>query len=237
MTAQDNLIRCSLLALGLLAAGCAHMPADDPADPLEVVNRGVFKFNRTLDTYALRPVAVGYQEYVPRPARRGISNFLDNLFYPTTIVNDLLQAKFLQGGKDLLRFTLNTTVGLAGFMDVASTLGLPRNKEDLGQTFGRWGVGEGWYLMLPLLGPSTNRDLLGRVGDTFTTVTTYTDTTPTLVVTGTDVVNTRSQLLEADRFLNEQIDPYVALRTIYLQQRYSAVFDGNPPPEKYEFDE
>lgn len=227
----------TLLGVSLLLGGCAHLPPDDPADPLEPVNRGIYSFNRTLDTYALRPVAKGYKDYVPGEVRTGVSNFLDNLFYPTTIVNDLFQAKFVQGGKDLARFTLNTTVGLAGILDVATPLGLQRNDEDLGQTFGRWGVGEGWYLMLPFFGPSSNRDVIGRVGDTFTSATTYVDTYPALAVTAVDTVHERSELLDADRFLDEQLDPYVALRTIYLQNRQSKIYDGNPPKEKFDFEE
>src|SRR4051812_6316738 len=133
------------LLLGLTA--CAHSPSFDPQDPLEKVNRPIFAFNMKADKYVLRPVAKTYATVVPEPARRGVSNFFDNLFYPTTIVNDVLQAKFVQGGQDTLRFVLNSTIGLAGVLDVATGQGLARNDEDLGQTFGRWGVGPGWYLM------------------------------------------------------------------------------------------
>lgn len=225
------------LVSAVLLAGCAHLPADEPSDPLEPVNRGIFKFNRGADRYVLRPVAKTYRNYVPAEIRSGTHNFLDNLFYPTVIVNDLLQAKFAQGGKDLGRFVLNTTVGIVGIMDVATPLGLPRNNEDFGQTLGRWGVGEGWYLMLPLLGPSTNRDLVGRAGDYFTSPTTYADTYPSLAVTATDVIDSRAGLLDADRLLDEQIDPYVFIRTVYLERRYNLIFDGNPPKEKFVFDE
>lgn len=223
------------LAASLLLGACAHMPADEPSDPLEPLNRGVYRFNRTADTYVLRPVARGYVNYVPGEIRRGFSNFFDNLFYPITIVNGVLQLKPVQAGKDLGRFLLNSTVGIAGFMDVATPLGLARNDEDLGQTFGYWGVGEGWYLMLPLLGPSTNRDLLGGVGDAFTSPTGYVDTYPALAINAGKAVDKRAGLLEADRFLNEQIDPYIAIRTAYLQNRLNKVHDGNPPQEKFDF--
>lgn len=228
---------CIALAAALLLSGCAHMQPEDPSDPLEPLNRGIFKFNRGADRYVLRPVAKTYQSYVPGEIRIGVANFINNLFYPTVIVNDVLQAKFVQGGKDLGRFVLNSTVGLVGIMDVATPLGLERNKEDLGQTFGRWGAGEGWYLMLPLLGPSTNRDLIGRVGDTFTNPVGYMDPYPALAVRGVDAVDSRSRLLGADHVLDEQLDPYIFIRTAYLQNRQSLVFDGNPPKVKFDFSE
>lgn len=232
-----TLTLCLALAAAAHLSACAHLPADEPADPLEPVNRGIFKFNRSADRYVLRPVAKKYKRYVPGEVRVGIYNFIDNLFYPTVIVNDILQAKFAQGGKDLGRFVINSTVGLAGILDVATPLGLQRNREDFGQTLGYWGVGEGWYLMIPLLGPSTNRDLVGRGADYFTRPTAYADTYPSLAVTGTDAIDSRSRLLGADRLLNEQLDPYVFIRTVYLENRYNLVFDGNPPKEKFVFDE
>ena len=234
----------------MLLSGCAHMPPDEPSDPLESVNRGIFKFNRGADKYVLRPVAKTYRNYTPAPIRTGIYNVLDNLFYPTVIVNDFLQGKFTQGGKDLGRFVLNTTVGIVGIMDVATPLGLPRNKEDLGQTLGKWGMGEGWYLMLPLLGPSNGRDFFGGLGDTFTGPTPVADLADAYSVTdyevrdsveygmtALDAVDSRSRLLDADRLLDEQLDPYVFIRTAYLQNRQNLVFDGNPPKVKFDFDE
>jgi phospholipid-binding lipoprotein MlaA len=227
------------LLLGL--AACAHSPSFDPQDPLEKVNRPIFAFNMKADKYVLRPVAKTYATVVPEPARRGVSNFFDNLFYPTTIVNDVLQAKFVQGGQDTLRFVLNSTIGLAGVLDVATGQGLPRNDEDLGQTFGRWGVGPGWYLMLPLLGPSDNRDLVGRIGDHWSEIPTYIDslnTWPaTIAINGANLIDSRSRLLGADHALNEQLDPYVFIRTAYLDRRQNLVFDGNPPEEDLGFDE
>jgi phospholipid-binding lipoprotein MlaA len=236
---MGRLLLCAGLVLSLGA--CAHSPSYDPADPLEKINRPIFDFNLKADQYVLRPVAKAYVEVVPDVARLGISNFFDNLFYPTTIVNDLLQAKFVQGGQDSLRFVLNTTIGLAGFVDVATGQGLKRNDEDLGQTFGRWGVGEGWYLMLPLLGPSDNRDLVGKVGDHWSQIPTYVDslnTWPaTIAINGADIVDSRARLLGADHALNEQLDKYVFIRTAYLDRRQNLVYDGNPPEEDLGFDE
>jgi phospholipid-binding lipoprotein MlaA len=248
------IVRVSKLALvfavALGAAGCAHRPPDEPLDPLEPVNRGIYKFNRVADRYVLRPVAKGYRNYTPIAFQTGVHNVLDNLFYPTTIVNDFLQGKVGQGTRDISRFVINTTLGLAGIMDVASRLGLERNDEDLGQTLGHYGVGEGVYLMLPFFGPSNGRDLFGKVGDSFTGPTPIADLADAYTVTNydapdsvsysltaVDAIDTRARLLDADRILDEQIDPYVFLRTSYLQKRESLVYDGNPPKQKFDFDD
>lgn len=216
-------------------SGCAHMPPDEPSDPLEPINRGVFAFNRTADKYVLRPVAKSYRSYLPTEFQQGIHNFIDNLFYPTTIVNGLLQGKFEQAAWDTARFTINTTVGIVGIMDIATPMGLPRNDEDLGQTIGKWGSGAGWYLMLPVLGPSSGRDLIGDIGDAFTSPLAYGDTPTSVSISAIDAVDGRSRLLDADRLLDEQLDPYLFIRTTYFQNRDNLVFDGNPPKPKFEF--
>lgn len=231
-------VRVAGLAAVLLLGGCAHTPADYPDDPLEPVNRAVFTFNEKADQYVLRPVAKGYDTVMPSFARTGVRNFFDNLFYPTVIVNDALQLKGALFAQDLCRFVLNSTFGLAGFIDVATRGGLPKNSEDFGQTLGRWGVGEGWYLMLPLLGPSNNRDLVGRAGDSFTSPLFYTGSTEWGFGLGVlDAVSDRADLLKADRILEQQLDRYVFVRTIYLQTRQNRVYDGHPPKEDYGFEE
>ena len=230
--------RVALLVLACAAAGCAHRPADDPADPLEPVNRVVYTFNETADRYVLRPVAKGYDTVTPSFLRTGVRNFLDNLFYPTVIANDLLQLKGQMFAQDLSRFVINTTFGLVGVIDVATPTGLPRNDEDFGQTLGYWGVGEGWYLMLPLLGPSNNRDFVGRSVDAFTSPLYYVEnSTTTIPLSVLNVVSDRADLLKADRMLEGQLDRYVFVRTIYLQHRQAKVYDGNPPAEEYGFEE
>lgn len=230
------------LALGgcliSLLGACAHTPADDPSDPLETVNRGIYKFNETADHYVLRPVAKGYDAVMPDVARQGVHNFLSNLFYPTVVVNDLFQAKFRQGTQDLCRLVLNTTVGIGGLFDVATRGGLVANDEDFGQTLGYWGIGPGWYLMLPLLGPSDNRDLVGRGVDYGSSPLTYVnEPVATYSVTAVNAVDTRAGLLPADKFLEQQLDRYVFIRTIYLQSRNARVYDGNPPKEDLGFEE
>lgn len=220
----------------LLLGACAHTPADDPADPLEPVNRAVFKFNRVADKYVAKPVAKGYVAVVPTPLRTGVTNFFNNLFYPTVIVNDLLQAKLGQGVRDTGRFLFNTTVGIGGLVDAAAMIGLERNDEDFGQTLGAWGVGPGWYLMLPLLGPSSNRDLVGSAVGVATNPLTYTENDNLVwALNLLNIVDTRAALLNADSILDQQFDAYIFVRSAYLQHRQNLVYDGNPPKESYDF--
>lgn len=218
--------------------GCAHNSPYEPADPLERINRPIYAFNIVADKYVLRPVAVTYVDYTPKPIRTGVSNFFDNLFYPTVFINDALQAKFKQSGLDLTRFLMNTTFGLAGVLDPASLVGLQKHDEDLGQTLGYWGIGEGWYIMLPLFGPSSNRDLVGRVGDNWTAPLQYADLSfeQRIGIVAVQAVDTRTQLLDFDNILKQQLDPYVFLRTAYLQRRLNQVYDGNPPENLVEPD-
>lgn len=227
-----------VLAASLGLTACAHHPSYAPADPLEPINRGIYAFNDTADRLVLRPVAKGYAAAVPGFARTGINNFFSNLFYPVTVVNQFLQGKFVRGSSDLGRFVINSTLGLGGLIDVASYWGLPEHAEDFGQTFGRWGVGEGWYLMLPILGPTTNRDLVGRiVGIPFSPMYDLDDPPLTLGLSLLDAVQTRAQLLNADALLRGQMDPYLFVRSAYLQKRWSNVHDGNPPREEPEFED
>jgi phospholipid-binding lipoprotein MlaA len=222
----------------ILLAGCAHTPADDPSDPLEPVNRKIYGFNEIADHYVMHPIATGYDKAMPGVARTGIHNFFSNLFYPTVIVNDLLQLKGQMLAQDFCRFVLNSTFGVAGLIDVATPGGLTANNEDFGQTLGYWGVGEGWYVVMPFLGPSDNRDLVGRVGDYFTNPTSYLDDQWVAYgLTGLNLVDFRARLLPADHFLEQQIDRYVFVRTAYLQDRQNKVYDGAPPKEDYGFDE
>lgn len=230
--------RVAILAVACAVGGCAHRPADDPADPLEPVNRVIYAFNETADRYVLRPVARGYDTVTPSFLRTGVRNFFDNLLYPTVIANDLLQLKGQLFAQDLSRFVINTTFGLVGVLDVATPTGLPKNNEDFGQTLGYWGVGEGWYLMLPLLGPSSNRDFVGRGVDAFTRPLYYVEnSTTTLPLSALNAISDRADLLKADRMLEQQLDRYVFVRTIYLQHRQAKVYDGNPPAEEYGFED
>ena len=227
-----------LLASIIMLSACAHSPIDEPSDPLEPVNRAIYSFNMQLDRYVAKPVAKGYNYAVPQPIRTGVSNFFQNLTYPTVIINDTLQGKFKQSGLDTTRFLMNSTFGIAGFLDPATMVGLEKHDEDFGQTFGYWGLGPGWYLMLPFFGPSDNRDLTGRVFGIATDPVTYvSSTTASIAITGLSVVKTRADLLSVDSLLEQQFDQYLFVRSAYLQHRQNQVYDGNPPREDYGLDD
>jgi phospholipid-binding lipoprotein MlaA len=212
-------------------AGCATA-GGNPADPLEPLNRAVFRFNDTLDENVLQPIARGYRSVVPDFVRTGASNFFSNLEDVWIGVNNLLQGKISDGVGDLVRFTFNSTWGLLGFVDMTTDFQLPpKHNEDFGQTLGRWGLGSGPYLMLPLLGPSTVRDgaslLVDRHGDFIVNL----DHVPTRnSLYASRAVDTRANLLDAGRVLDQAaLDRYRFVRDAYLQRRRSLVYDGNPP--------
>jgi phospholipid-binding lipoprotein MlaA len=138
-------------------------------------------------------------------------------------------------GRDSGRFLLNTTFGLGGLLDPATKVGLEKHEEDFGQTFGSWGIGPGWYLMLPFYGPTTNRDLVGKVAGTFTNPVTYADADVKIPYTAVDVLDMRAGLLGAEKVVEQQFDRYIFVRGAYLQRRQNAVYDGNPPREEIDW--
>lgn len=218
-----------------LVLGCASQPDRDvdPRDPLEPYNRAAFRFNMDFDKAFVQPVAKGYQAVTPEPVDRGVTNFFNNLADVTSAVNNVLQFKMSRAGSDVGRLFINSTVGILGFIDVATNVGLPSYKEDFGQTLGYWGLEPGAYLVTPLLGPSTMRDAFGLGGDMFTD--------PLISVrkhqvrwglVGTRVVDQRADLLKATQIIEEStIDPYGFVRDAYLQRRESLVHDGHPPTD------
>lgn len=209
------------------AQPATHSPSADKKhpDPWEKFNRAIFSFNDRLDRYALKPVAKGYKAVTPQVVRSGISNFFVNLRSPLVILNDVLQGKVRQAGSDTARFVVNSTVGLAGFMDVAVHWHMPLHDEDFGQTLGKWGAGSGPYLMLPLFGPSTVRDTAGFGVDVFSNPRRYLlDNDVNLGLTAVDVVNTRATLLDLEGIV--QGDRYLFIRDLYLQRREFSVKDG-----------
>lgn len=194
-------------------------------DPWEGVNRAIFRFNDTLDTYALKPLARGYQAVTPQFLEDGVHNVFGNLGDVGNLANDLLQGKFHEAGVDTGRLIFNSTFGLLGFFDVATPMGLRRNDEDFGQTLGAWGLASGPYIVLPLLGPSTIRDALGKLPDSQLEPYPHMSHVPTRNVTrGLDVVDTRAALLSAEKLISG--DKYLFVRNAYLQNREFRVKDG-----------
>jgi len=227
---SHRLVAAILLLATALLSGCAH---NNPRDPLEPFNRGMYAFNDALDTVVLKPVATGYRAVAPSFVRTGVSNFFSNLDDITVILNGLLQLKIPQALSDTGRFLINSTIGLFGLIDVATHLGLEKHNEDFGQTMGYWGVGSGPYLVLPFFGPSSLRDGFGRIVDRRTDVVWREDHTRTRnqFFVGR-VISNRAQLLDSEKLLETAaIDQYQFVRDAYLQRRRSLVFDGNPPPE------
>ncbi|WP_375162879.1 VacJ family lipoprotein [Pseudomonas sp. LS44] len=207
------------LALVPLAAQAAE------EDPWEGFNRAIFRFNDTLDTYALKPLAQGYQTITPQFLEDGVHNVFNNVGDVGNLANNLLQGKIHDAGVDSSRLIFNTTFGLLGFFDVGTSMGLNRNDEDFGQTLGAWGIGSGPYLMLPFFGPSTVRDAPAMIPDSYLGPYPYIDHVPTRNVTrGVDVIDTRANLLSAEKMING--DKYVFIRNVYLQNREFKVQDG-----------
>jgi phospholipid-binding lipoprotein MlaA len=214
-----------LAALALAVALAAVPAAAAENDPLESLNRGVFAVNRVLDGLILRPAAILYRGIVPRPVRRGVHNFLGNLASPVIFANNVLQGDEAAAGNTFARFLVNSTIGLGGLIDVADGLGYERQSQDFGLTLGRWGLREGPYLMLPVLGPSSPRDLGGRVADGLGDPLTYLLPLEARIGRGgAEAVDFRERNLEAiDELERTSLDYYAAVRSIYRQQRRSAL--------------
>jgi phospholipid-binding lipoprotein MlaA len=238
---KSIILATCVLTLAALS-GCA---TQSNKDPLEGLNRGVYKFNDVADKAIIKPVATAYKAVTPSPIRTGFNNFFNNLGSITTVVNDLLQLKLANAFTDAGRFVINSTFGLAGFIDVAGMDKIGNHKEDFGQTLGHWGVGNGAYLVLPLLGPSSLRDATGIAFDTFTTdPIQYTRNIGQIrlgnQLRAAQFLDKRTQLLTATDLVDEaSLDPYAFTRDAYLQKRASLVQDGLVPKEliKDEFDD
>jgi phospholipid-binding lipoprotein MlaA len=232
------LVRFWLLLLLAALGGCATTGGEerDPRDPWEGFNRGVYSFNDTFDEYVAQPVARGYVKVLHREIRGRVSNFFSNIGDLLIGANNFLQGKFEEGVNDWARFTFNSTIGLLGIHDVATEMGLEKHNEDFGQTLGRWGTPSGPYLILPFLGSSTVRDAAGTAVDW--AVQPVGEVRPIALrntLYGLYFVNTRAELLEASRILEEAaLDRYVFQRDAYLQRRRSLIYDGSPPREKLE---
>jgi phospholipid-binding lipoprotein MlaA len=226
--------RCILAFAVFVAAmsmtGCAST-ANNPRDPFEGFNRAMFSVNEGIDTVA-KPVAQGYDAVVPYLVKTGVGNFFGNIADVWIAVNNFLQGKITEGASDVARVMVNTTVGIAGLIDVASSLELEKHAEDFGQTLGKWGVGEGPYLYWPFIGPRNVRDTFGFVVDAYADPVVHVHDEPVRYsLAGVRFVDLRASLLPTDKVIEEAaFDKYSYIRNAYFQMRRHAVYDGNPPP-------
>lgn len=214
-----------MMMLPVLAlAGCISAQGRTVGDPLQPMNRAIFGFNTVVDKTVLIPAAKTYKAVAPEPARDGIRNIIANLHSPVILLNDLLQGEWKRAGDTTARFVINTTAGIVGLFDVARRHGIARHKEDFGQTMARAGITAGPYLVLPLLGPSSFRDALGRVPDHFMSPVTYTrfdgKNTFNEARRGAEVIDKRSRNLNAVKKLRrDSLDEYASVRDLYWQTR------------------
>lgn len=240
---QASFVHALLFSSALVITGCASTeptsggdfssaPVVNPVDPYEGFNRSMYGFNMGLDKYLLKPVADGYRFVTPDFMQTGVTNFFNNLKGINVVLNDLLQGKFEQGASDTGRFLTNSTIGVLGLFDVASDLGLEANIEDFGQTLAVWGVDQGPYLVLPVLGPTTLRDGGGIIVDKAANPGTY--------VPGTGVlegINDRANAEGALNFIDEAaLDPYVFTRESFLQYRNNLINDGKAEVDSLDLD-
>jgi len=239
-----------VVALLLCCGGCAATTptasttaddADTEHDPAEPVNRAIFKVNVAADHAVMRPVAQAYVDHVPEGVQKGIHNVVQNLKEPAVAVNDALQGNVNQAWQSVQRLAVNSTVGVAGIFDVASQLGLPPHKADFGQTLAVWGVGEGPFVELPLLGPSNARDTVGTAVDMALNPLTFVGGAPATyagVATGSaNVVDTRSQHLhDLDELERNSLDYYATLRSVYRQHRDAEISAAKQPAPEGQVD-
>ena len=213
--------------------------AEEDVDPFEDINRTVYGFNETVDDNLLEPVSRAYKDHVPEVAQDGVSNFFGNLRDVSTLANQILQFKPVESIETLGRILVNSTIGLGGLFDVASDMGLTTDDEDFGQTMGVWGVEEGPYVVLPLLGPSTVRDGACLFVDTTSDANMIDKTEGIGFISSSaiNIIDKRVELLPVTDMLDLSDDPYTMMRSSYLQKRKFDVFDGNLPVEEDEFDD
>lgn len=237
-----------LTAALIVLSGCAAKPVapeqaavqssappvyTDSRDPLETINRPLWDFNYDiLDAYLLRPATVGYMTVVPKPARKGLVNAANNLAEPASFLNGLLQAKPSRSAVSAGRFLVNSTLGLFGLFDVATKIGLVEQQEDFSQTLAVWGVGDGPYLMLPALGPTTVRGTGGGLVDNLYFPLGLLNTPLTLTRALIGALDSREQLMSMESLLEESLDPYAFIKESYYQRQQFKIYDGNPPQQE-----
>jgi phospholipid-binding lipoprotein MlaA len=227
-----------MLSLLVLLAGCSSQQVtltDPERDPWEAYNRKIHSFNMGFDKAIFRPVAKGYDVIMPDAPQRGVRNFFKNLAYPVTFINLILQGKFEDSLTATGRFLMNSTVGLLGFVDVATKVDIPSYEEDFGQTLAVWGWKDSRYLVMPIFGPYTARDFIGRgfygyFHPISYMVREYNNYIPLVV----DLISLRAELLPFQAELDAAADPYVLVRDVWLQNREYRIHDGNPPAPDYD---
>ncbi|MBT8078415.1 MAG: VacJ family lipoprotein [Gammaproteobacteria bacterium] len=231
-----------LQALGTLLciAGCATSAPGQrsPADPWEPLNRNIHAFNDTLDSVTLKPVAKAYEKAVPSTARLGVTNFSRNLRSPLNLINSFLQGKPRDGFTEAGRFLANTTFGLLGVLDVATDMGLESHDEDFGQTLAAWGVPDGPYVVVPMLGPRTLRDALAIPLNFLADPLLHYDNSSVrdrLYVLR--LVDVRHRLFAAEGLIKDSTDRYLTIRESYLQRRQYLIHDGDPPVDEDFYDD
>jgi phospholipid-binding lipoprotein MlaA len=223
----------------ILLSGCSYQNEliNDPVDPLESTNRSIYAFNENLDEAILEPAADGYDYITPNFLQKGFNNFFDNINYPVTIINQVLQGNIGDSLQDTLRFTINSSIGLLGLFDPASSMGLPEHDEDFGQTLAVWGVKEGPYLMLPFLGPKTVRSLAGDLADIlFNPLLNIDDTNLKIKTNLINILQDRSDLSTLEEELDNSFDPYQYIKDSYIQNRKYKINNGNITEEDDEVD-
>ncbi|MBT8048540.1 MAG: VacJ family lipoprotein [Xanthomonadales bacterium] len=232
------LLAALLLIQAAMLSGCATKPVtmtDPERDPWEAYNRKIHSFNMAFDDAIFKPVAKGYDTIMPDAPQRGVRNFFRNLSYPVTFLNLILQGKFEDSLTATGRFLMNSTVGVFGFFDIATRVEIPEYNEDFGQTLAVWGWKDSRYLVMPVFGPYTARDFLGRsfygyFHPVSYVAREYNNYIPLVV----DLISLRAELLPFQAELDAASDPYVLVRDVYLQRREYDIHDGDPPQLDYD---
>ncbi len=234
-----RILKSVLMLSVLMMAACASIQQTERVekiDPFERVNRVVFSFNETADQYVIKPIAEGYKFVLPELVRTGVTNFFSNINDVLIGANNLLQGKPANAASDIGRFFINSTVGILGLFDVATDMGLDKNREDFGQTLGVWGFSDGPYIVLPFFGASNIRDTVGFIVDVetdFMINTNKLNSDEKIAINSLRIINRRADLLDAGQLLEDAaFDKYSFLRDGYLQRRRNQIYDGDPPPLK-----
>lgn len=221
--------------LALPMASARGLEQEHNIDPWEPMNRRLFAFNEALDKYLLRPVAKGYTVVMPDFAQRGVSNFISNIYEFNSVINSILQGRLEGAAQSGGRFVVNSTLGLVGFFDVATPMGIKPHRADFGQTLAVWGWKDSRYLVMPIFGPYTARDFIGRgfygyFHPVSFAIREYNNYIPLVV----DLISLRAELLPFQEELDAANDPYVLVRDVWLQNREFRIYDGEPPEPDYD---